>query len=138
RRQPAGEHDVADLALNADLDERRQLRMHRDEVDAEGPRRQRARRDDLGVELLGTHRAAGDDAEAAAIRDRGNEAALRYPGHRAAHDCEIAAEKRRARTPQELQLPARLRIGATALGQWPRRRGGRAMALGLLRHASSP
>ena len=37
RRKPAGEHDMADIVLRADVDQLAELRMHGDEVDAERP-----------------------------------------------------------------------------------------------------
>ncbi len=48
---------------------------------------------DLGVEQIGGHRAAGDDAERAGVGERGDEVALRDPAHRAAEDGDLAAEE---------------------------------------------
>ena len=76
RRKAAGEHDMADLVLRADVDQLAQLRVHGDEVDAERPVRARLGLGDLGVEQLGAHRAAGDHAEPAGVGDGGDEVAL--------------------------------------------------------------
>ena len=76
RRKPAGEHDMADLVLRADVDQLGQLRVHGDEVDAERPVGARLGLGDLGVEQLGGHRPAGDHAEPAGVGDGGDEVAL--------------------------------------------------------------
>ena len=110
-RQAAGEHDVADPMLGADLDQIEQLRMQGDQVDAERAPGQRLGRADLGRQQLRRHRSRGDDPEPAGIGDGGDQVALRYPGHRAAHDGEIAAENIPAARPQPVELGA----GAAAL-----------------------
>ena len=53
RRKTAGEHDVADAVLRADIDQLAKLRVHGDEVDAERPVGARLGLGDLGVEQLG-------------------------------------------------------------------------------------
>ena len=93
RRKAAGEDDVADIMLGADIDQLRELRVHGDEVDAERAVRAHFRLGDLGVEQLGSHRAAGDHTEAAGIGDGGDEVALADPAHRAAHDRDVAAKE---------------------------------------------
>ncbi len=103
RRKPAGEHDMADLVLRADVDQLAQLRMHGDEVDAERPVGARLGLGDFGVEQLGGHRAAGDHAEAAGIGDGGDEVALGDPAHRAAQDRDVAAEELGAAVHQFLE-----------------------------------
>ena len=57
-RQAAGEHDMPDLVIEADLDQLLELRMHGDEVDAERPVGSARGRRDLGREQGGRHRAA--------------------------------------------------------------------------------
>src|SRR5436190_15475972 len=103
-RYAAGQHDVSDPLLDADIDQLHQLRMHRDQVDAERPRGERRSSGDFAAQQIGRHRAGGDDAEPAGIGDRGDQVALRHPGHRAAHDGEIGAEKGTAARPQPVQL----------------------------------
>ena len=77
---------------------------------------------DFGVEQIGRHRARRDHAETAGIRDRGDQVALRHPGHRAAHDRQLGAEKRAAARPQ--QRPVRRATGvARARHRRPDRAG---------------
>ena len=45
------------------------------------------------IEQFRRHRARRDDAEAAGVRDGGDEVALGDPGHGAAHDGVVAAEE---------------------------------------------
>src|SRR5204863_10056732 len=104
RRYAAGQHDVADPLLDADIDQLHQLRVHRDQVDAEWPSGEGRGRSNLPAQQIGRHRAGGYDAEPAGIGDRGDQVALRHPGHRAAHDGEIGAEKGTAARPQPVQL----------------------------------
>src|SRR3546814_10540267 len=91
--EAAGEDDMPDVVLLADVDQLHDLGMHGDEVDAEGPGRPLLRLGDLGVEQVRRHGPAGDDAEAASVGDGGDEVALRNPAHRAAHDGDLAAEE---------------------------------------------
>ncbi len=120
-RQAAGEHDMSDAAPGADRDQLGELGMHGDEIDAERLVRALARRRDLGIELRRVHRAAGDDAEAAAIRDRRDEIALADPGHGAAHDRELAAEELERRDARDgraggaRHLPRKQRFGVAGL-----------------------
>ena len=120
-RQAAGEHDMADSMLRADVDQLDELRVHGDQVDAERLRRPRLGLGDLGVEQLGRHRAAGDHAEAAGVGDRGDEVALRNPAHRAAQDRDLAAEELGAAVHQLLEARVadgrmhRARLGDQAL-----------------------
>src|SRR6185312_5310783 len=90
--QPGG-HDMADLVLRADVDQLGELRVHGDEVHAERTRRARLGLGDLRVEQLGSHRPAGDHAEAAGVGDGRDEVALGNPAHRAAHDGDVAAQE---------------------------------------------
>ena len=108
-RHAAREHDVADAAADAHVDERQKLGMERDEIDAERPVGEREGAVDLGLEKCWRHGAAGDDAEAAGIGDRGDEIALGHPGHCAAHHRRLAAQKLAAAAPQEIE--AALRAG---------------------------
>jgi hypothetical protein len=77
--------------LETHADQLIELRMQRDEVHAERQAGQRLGAGDLGGELVRPHRAAGDHAEPARIRDCGNQMALAYPAHRAAHQRDLAA-----------------------------------------------
>ena len=52
----------------------------------------------------GSHRAAGDHAEAAGVGDGGDEVPLADPAHRAAHHGDLAAEEARAARPQPVEL----------------------------------
>jgi hypothetical protein len=92
-RQPACQHDMADLMLGAHRDQLHQLRVHGDEVDAERLGSKRLGRGDLGIEQFGGHRPAGNHAKAACIRDGRDEIALRHPAHRPAKDRGLAAQK---------------------------------------------
>src|SRR6185437_17093197 len=90
----------------------------RDEIDAERAVGALARRRDLGIEIGRLHRAAGDDTEAAAIRDGRDEIALADPGHGTAHDREFAAEEVGAAAPEMVEQatrgvirPSRIRRG---------------------------
>ena len=98
-RQPAGEHDMADVVAGADLDQLDQGGMHRDEVDAERLGRERLGRGDLGIEQVGRHRPARDHAEAAGVRDRRDEVALADPRHRAGQDRDDRRRGIRRRAP---------------------------------------
>ena len=108
-RQAAGQHDMADLMIQADLDELVQLGMHDDEVDAERPVGEGRRRSDLLGQPRRVHRAAGEDAEPAGVADGGHEAPLGDPGHRSAHHREIGAEEAATFVPQAVEAgPARI------------------------------
>ena len=93
RRKPAGEDDVGDFVVGADVDQLEQHRVHGDQIDAERLRGALLGLGDFGVEQIRRHRPAGDHPEAAGIADRGDEVALANPAHRAAEDGELAAEK---------------------------------------------
>src|SRR6185437_16753793 len=108
---------------------------HGDEVDAERLLRALARRRDLGIELHRLHRAAGDDAETAAIRDRRDKIALADPGHGTAHDRKLATEEFGAAPPQVIEKAARGIIRASS----GRHRGANCAArLDARRHTSKP
>ncbi len=92
-RDSAGEHDMADAVLAADLDQLEQHRVHGDQVDAERLAGERLRAGDLGVEQFGRHRPAGDHAEPAGVADRGDEIAFGHPAHRSAEDRELGTEE---------------------------------------------
>ena len=106
-RQTAGEDDVADAMAGANIDQFRQSRMHRDQVDAERAAGQRLGRGDLRGEELRRHRAGGDHPEPAGGGNGGDEVALRHPGHRAAHDRQFAAEKLASPPPQPIEFGAK-------------------------------
>ena len=118
RSAAAGEHDVAHAMGGADVDQLDELRVQRDQVDAERPPGQRCGRIDLAREQLRRHRSRGDDAKPAGVGDRGDEVALRHPGHRPAHDGQIAAEDRPAARPQPVELGAR-HLAAVRLARSP-------------------
>jgi hypothetical protein len=84
---------MADIMLLADFDQVEELRVHRDQIDAERLVGERLGPGDLRIELLGVHRAAGDHAEAAGVGDCGDEVALGHPGHGAAEDGDLAAQE---------------------------------------------
>ena len=121
RRHPAGQHDMADPRLQADLDQVGQPGVHGDEVDAERRGRARLGRGDLGSQGVRPHGAAGDHPEAAGVGDGGDQGALAHPAHGAAHDGGAAAQEGHAGRPQ----PVKLRAGApqprVRLHQQPRR-----------------
>ncbi len=102
-RQTAGQHDVGDPVRAAHLDQLLEPRVHDDQIDPERPRGQRLRGGDLGGQLVRLHGAAREHAEAAGVRQRRDQAAFRDPGHRAAHQRERTAQKRRPGAPQVLQ-----------------------------------
>jgi hypothetical protein len=103
-RYAASQYDVANALPDADIDQFQELRMHRDQVDAERALGERLRRSDFLVQQFRLHRARRDDAEAAGIRDGRNQVALGHPRHRPAHDGEISAEKSPAARPQPVQF----------------------------------
>ena len=74
-------------------DQIEELRMHGDEIHAERLVGKRFGRRDLRVEQLGRHRATCDHAEAAGVRDGGNQVPLGHPAHRAAQDGRLAAQE---------------------------------------------
>ena len=97
---------------SADIDQLQELRVHGDEIDAERAVGQRARsRRSRRRADRATSTPRGDHAEAAGIGDRGDEVALRHPGHRAAHDRELGAEEGAAARPQPVEHGARLVAG---------------------------
>jgi len=92
-RDTASQHDMRDAVLCADIDKVEQLRVHGDEVHAEGLGRQRLGGGDFRVQKRRRHRAAGDHTEAARVTDRRNEIAFGHPRHRAAQDRGLATEE---------------------------------------------
>src|SRR5580700_2292404 len=119
-RQAAGQLNVADAMLCAYLDQFGQLRVQGDQIDAERPPGQRRRRVDLRGKQLRRHRPRGDDPEPAGIRYGGDQVALGYPGHRAAHNGEIAAEDISATGPQSVELGADVLSFGFRLAGWAR------------------
>ena len=103
-RNSARQHDMADLVLGADRDQIEQLRVHGNQVDAEGFAGERLGSGDLAIEQLGGHRPAGDYPEAAGIGDCGDQIALGDPGHCAAEDGVVAAEEGRTARHQSIGL----------------------------------
>ena len=93
---------MPDFFCKADINQRVKLRVHGDEIDAEGLGRQRPRRLNLGAEQIRRHRPAGESAEASAIGNRGDEVAFGHPAHRAAHNGERRAEEIRPPLPEGL------------------------------------
>ena len=77
----------------ADGNQRHQIGMHGDQVDPERLVGAFFRFGNFSVEQVGRHRAAGYHAKAAGVGNRADQIALRYPGHRPAHDRGFAAEK---------------------------------------------
>ena len=55
---------------------------------------------DLGIEQVGGHRPAGDDAEAAGIADGADQMAFAHPGHSASHDGVAGTEEIAAARPE--------------------------------------
>ena len=100
----AGQHDMADLRLQAHPDQIVQLRMHGDQIDPERPAGQRLRGGDFLLQQFRAHRAAGDHAEAAGIRQRGHQMPLAHPAHRTAKDRDLAAQELGAARPQPVEL----------------------------------
>src|SRR5438552_8564492 len=105
-RDAAGQHDVPDAMVDADIDQLQELRVHRDQVDPERALGQRGGGRYLRAQQVGRHRARGDDAKPAGIGNRRDQVALRHPGHRPAHNGEIGAEKGAAALPQPVELGA--------------------------------
>ena len=102
--QPAGQDDVAHPLRAADVDQRQRAcgcMMIRLTPNGRAVSPWVSR--DLGGQLIRRHGAAGDHAEAAGVRERRDQAVLRHPGHRAAHQGEVAAEK--ARCPRATGAP---------------------------------
>ena len=84
---------MADAMFRAHFDQLEQLRVHRDQVDAEIARRERFGGGYLGIEKFGCHRPAGNHAEPARVADRADKMAFGDPAHRTAQDGIVAAEK---------------------------------------------
>ena len=95
---------MADPMVGADLDQLVKPRVQGDQVDPEGAQSQRLGRTDFRRQQLWRHRSRGDDPEPAGIGDGGDQVALRHPGHRAAHDREIAAEHVPTPHPQAIEI----------------------------------
>jgi hypothetical protein len=117
-RQPAGQDDMADLMFRADVDQVAQGRMHGDQIDAERPVGALLRLGDFGVEHVGHHCSAGDDAEAAGIGNGGDEVAFGDPAHRTAQDRDLAAEEIGAALHQPLQPVMSDTVGRHDLGRF--------------------
>ena len=92
-RQATGQHHMAHLMLGAHRDQVEQLRMHGDQVHAERLVGQRPGRRNFRVQQFGRHRATGNHAETAGVRDRRHQMPLTDPAHRPAQDRALAAEK---------------------------------------------
>jgi hypothetical protein len=67
---------MPDATGEAHLDQLGETRVHRDQIDAERLGCERGGGGDFRVEQIGRHRAGGDHAETAGIRDRGDQVAL--------------------------------------------------------------
>src|SRR5437763_14351488 len=94
--------------------------MQGDQIDAKRPPGQYRRRVDLSGKQLRRHRSRGDDPEPAGVRNSGNQLALGYPGHRAAHDGKIAAENISAAGPQPVEFEAEVLAFGFPLADWAR------------------
>ena len=105
---------MADPVAGAHLDQVGQRRVHGDKVHPERPLRQRPGARDLGIEQRRRHRSARDHPEAAGVRHRRDEVALRHPRHRPRHDRDLAAEESGAARHQLSQ--ARVAGGGTGIG----------------------
>ena len=115
RRDAASEDDVPHLVRQAHLHELIQLRMHGDQVHAEGFSGQRLGRCDLLRQPLRLHCAAGDDAKGPGIGQRRHQIAFADPGHRPAHDGVGRAEEGRAARHQRIDPCQRPRGGRAVL-----------------------
>jgi len=98
-RETARQYDMTHPMLGADVDQVEELRVEGDQVDAKGTTSQRLGRANLGREQLRRHRSRSDDAEPPGIGNSCDQVALRNPGHRSAHDGEVAAEQLEAVRP---------------------------------------
>ena len=92
-RQTAGQHDMADLMLAADVDQRIEIRMHDDQIDAEGLIGPFLGALDFGGEQIRRHRTACEHAEAARIRNRRHQMPLGDPGHRTSQNSKRATQE---------------------------------------------